>query len=364
MKRILSVLFAVLLLAVPSFAQDNEATIADIVVASTEAETPEFTTLLAAVSAADASILEALANPEAELTVFAPTDAAFAALAEALGEEAFNEILTEEGTPRLNEILLYHVLGSTVLSGDVVAGLEGAGMDDMMMEEDDEEASEEDDMMDMMGISFPAVTLSGQTIDVAGALTEDGTIDLEAGITIDGANLNLEMIDIEAANGVIHVIDAVLVPELRTIADIVIELASAEEDAEFTTLLTAVQAADPAVVETLSDPAAALTVFAPVDAAFAAVEGLEDIVADTELLTTILLYHVYPGTIYSFQLGDMVDDMGAVTIAMADGSEATITVTDMGVMINDANIVLELVDIEASNGVIHVIDAVLVPTME
>ena len=172
------------------------------------------------------------------------------------------------------------------------------------------------------------------------------------------------MIDIEASNGVIHVIDAVLVPELRTIADIVIETASMEEDAEFTTLLTAVQAADPSVVETLSDPTAELTVFAPVDSAFAAVEGLEDIVADTDLLTTILLYHVYPGTVYSFQLGDLVDDMGSVTIEMADGSEATITVSDMGVMINEANIVLELVDIEASNGVIHVIDAVIVPPME
>lgn len=346
MKRIVSILFAVLLLVVPSFAQDEEQTIADIVVASTEAETPEFTTLLAAVSAADASILEALSDPEAELTVFAPTDAAFAALAEALGEEAFNEILTEEGTPRLNEILLYHVLGATVLSGDVVAGLEGA------------EAG------DMGEVSFPAVTLSGQTLDVAGSVTEEGAIDLEAGITIDDANLVLEMIDIEASNGVIHVIDAVLVPELRTIADIVIEFAGMEEDAEFTTLLTAVQAADPAVVETLSDPTAELTVFAPVDAAFAAVEGLEDIVADTELLTNILLYHVYPGTVYSFQLGDLVDDMGAVTIEMADGSEATITVSDMGVTINEANIVLELVDIEASNGVIHVIDAVIVPPME
>lgn len=361
MRRILSVLFAVLLLVVPSFAQDD-ATIADIVVASTEAETPEFTTLLAAVSAADASILEALANPEAELTVFAPTDAAFAALAEALGEDAFNEILTEEGTPRLNEILLYHVLGSTVLSGDVVAGLEAAGMDDMMMEEDGE--MEEDSEMDMGVVSFPAVTLSGQTIDVAGTLAEDGSLDFSAGITIDSANLVLEMIDIEASNGVIHVIDAVLVPELRTIADIVIEFAGMDEDAEFTTLLTAVLAANPAVVETLSDPTAELTVFAPVDSAFAAVEGLDAIVADTELLTNILLYHVFPGTAYSFQLGDMVDEMGSVTVEMADGSEATVTVSDMGVMINDANIVLELVDIEAMNGVIHVIDAVLVPSME
>ena len=134
--------------------------------------------------------------------------------------------------------------------------------------------------------------------------------------------------------------------------------------AEFTTLLTAVSAADPAVLELLADPTAEVTVFAPTDAAFATVEGLDDIVADTALLTTILQYHVFPGTVYSFQLGDIVDDMGTAEIEMADGSTATITVSDMGVMINDANIVLEMVDIEAANGVIHVIDAVIVPPME
>lgn len=346
MKRVLGMLFAVLLLVVPSFAQDDmDSTIADIVVASAGAEDAEFTTLLAAVSAADPAILEALSNPEAELTVFAPTDAAFAALAEALGEEAFNEILSEEGTPRLNEILMYHVVGAVVPSADVVAGLEGAEADDMG------------------AVSFPVVTLSGQTFDVAGSLTEDGAVDLEAGITVAEANLVLEMIDIEAANGVIHVIDAVIVPELRTIADIVVELTEAETP-EFTTLLTAVGAADPAVLELLADPTAEVTVFAPIDAAFAAVDGLDDIVADTALLTTILQYHVFSGTVYSFQLGDLVDDTGTAVIEMADGSEATITVSDMGVMINDANIVLELVDIEASNGVIHVIDAVIVPPME
>lgn len=285
MKQLLALLFASLLLVVPTFADGHETgTIADIVVASTEAETPEFTTLLAAVSAADPGILEALANEEAELTVFAPTDAAFAALAEALGEEAFTEILTEEGTPRLNEILGYHVLSGVVASADVVAGLEGAEADDMG------------------AVSFPAVTLSGQAIDVAGTVDDMGAIDLSAGITIDSANLVLEMIDIEAANGTIHVIDAVLVPELRTIADIVVELTEAEEP-EFTTLLTAVGAADPAVLELLADPTAEVTVFAPVDAAFAAVEGLDGIVADTELLTTILQYHVFPGAVYSWQIG-------------------------------------------------------------
>lgn len=341
MKRILVLLFALLLVAAPVLAQEETNTIADIVVASTEADMPEFTTLLAAVSAADPGILEALSNPEAELTVFAPTDAAFATLAEALGEEAFNEILSEEGTPRLNEILMYHVVDGIVPSSAVVEGLSSAEADDMG------------------AVSFPVVTLSGQYFDVAGTMGDEG-LDLEAGITVGEANLVLDMIDIEADNGVIHVIDAVLVPELNTIADIVVAATEAETP-EFTTLLTAVGAADPAVLELLSDPTAEVTVFAPTDAAFAAVEGLEDIVADTALLTTILQYHVYPGTVYSFQLGDVVDDMGTATITMADGSDATITVSDMGAMINEANIVLEMVDIEASNGVIHVIDAVIVP---
>ena len=344
MFRIVAVVLLVLslLLSLPVLADGHDATIADIVVASAEGDMPEFTTLLAAVSAADSSILGALADADAELTVFAPTDAAFAALAEALGEEAFGEILSEEGTPRLNEILLYHVVGGVVGSADVVAALSGAEADDMGH------------------VSIPVVTLSGQALDIAGTMGEDG-LDLSAGITVAEANLVLDMVDIEASNGVIHVIDAVIVPELRTIADIVVELAGADEP-EFTTLLTAVGAADPAVLALLADPAAAVTVFAPVDAAFAAVEGLDDIVADQALLTAVLQYHVLPGAVYSFQLGGLVDDMGQATVAMASGAEATISVSDMGVMIDGANILLDLVDIEASNGVIHVIDAVIVPS--
>ncbi|MCY4021781.1 MAG: fasciclin domain-containing protein [Chloroflexi bacterium] len=330
-----------LLISAKAFADGGGSTIADIVVASAGAEAAEFTTLLAAVSAADPAILEALADPEAALTVFAPTDAAFAALAEALGDDAFKAILTEAGTPRLNEILRYHVLAGAVRSADVVAGLSGAEADAMG------------------GVSFPAVTLSGQALDIAGTVGEDG-LDLAAGITVAEANLVLEMIDIEASNGVIHVIDAVIVPELRSIAEIVGDLAGAENP-EFTTLLGAVGAADPAVLDALGDASAELTVFAPLDSAFAAVAGLEEIVADTSLLTAILQYHVLPGTVYSFQIGDLVDDMGQVVVAMANGSEATISVSDMGVMIDGANIVLALADIEASNGVIHVIDAVITP---
>ena len=330
-----------LLAALPVMADGHEATIADIVVASAQSETPEFSTLLAAVSAADPGILEALSDADAGLTVFAPTDAAFAALAADLGEDAFGEILSEAGTPRLNEILLYHVVGGVVGSADVVAALSEAEAEDSGH------------------VSVPVLTLSGQALTIAGTIGEEG-LDLAAGIAIGESHLVLDMVDIEASSGVIHVVDAVLVPELRTIADIVVEASSADEP-EFSTLLAAVGAADPSVLALLSDPAAAVTVFAPVDAAFAMVEGLDDIIADTALLTTVLQYHVLPSAIHSFQLGDLVDDMGQATVSMASGNEATISVTDMGVMIDGANVLLDLVDIEASNGVIHVIDAVIVP---
>ena len=343
MRKLTIALFiaVALIVAIPAWADGHEMTIADTVVAAAAAEAPEFTTLLAAVSAADPGILAALADPEAELTVFAPTDAAFAALAEALGEEAFNAILSEAGTPRLNEILLYHVVAGAIGSADVAAALESAEADDMGH------------------VAVPVVTLSGQAFDVAGSVGEDG-LDLAAGITIAEANLVLDMVDIQTSNGIIHVIDAVILPELRTIADIVVELAGADE-AEFTTLLTAVGAADPAVLELLADPTASITVFAPLDAAFAAVEGLDDIVADTALLTTILQYHVAPGAVYSFQIAGLLDDMNQARLTMANGSDATISVSDMGVMIDGAHILLDLADIEASNGLIHVIDAVIAP---
>ena len=335
-----AIVFA-LLVSLPGLADGHENTIADIVVASSQAETPEFATLLAAVSAADPAILEALAEPEAELTVFAPTDAAFAALAEALGEEAFNAILSEEGTPRLNEILRAHVVAGAVASADVVAALSSAEADDMGQ------------------VSVPVVTLSSQAIDVAGSMGDEG-LDLGAGITVANANLALDMLDIEASNGIIHVIDAVILPELRTIADIVVELASADEP-QFTTLLRAVGAADPAILELLAEPSADITVFAPLDSAFAAIDGLDDIVADSALLSGILQYHVTAGSLYSFQIGSLLDDMGQAALSMANGSEATLSVSDMGVMIDGAHILLDLVDIEASNGLIHVIDAVILP---
>ncbi len=128
---------------------------------------------------------------------------------------------------------------------------------------------------------------------------------------------------------------------------------TAADAGTFTTLLAAAEAAG--LVETLSGEGP-LTVFAPTDEAFAALpEGtVEGLLADTDALTAILTYHVVSGAVMS---GDLSDGMMAPTV---NGADITVTLGD-AVMINDATVVAA--DIEASNGVIHVIDTVLIPPM-
>ncbi len=119
----------------------------------------------------------------------------------------------------------------------------------------------------------------------------------------------------------------------------------------FNTLLAAATAAG--LVDTLKGDGP-FTVFAPTDDAFAALpEGtVEALLADPEALAGILTYHVVPGAVMST---DLVDDMKAGTV---NGAEITIDL-DNGVMVNDATVVAA--DVEASNGVIHVIDKVILP---
>jgi phosphate transport system substrate-binding protein len=94
-----------------------------------------------------------------------------------------------------------------------------------------------------------------------------------------------------------------------------------------------------------------LTVFAPTDAAFEALGiGAEDLLGMPELATTIVTYHVVPGTVMSTDLSNMM-------APSLEGSELTINVSDMGVMVDQANVTAA--DLEASNGVVHVIDSVL-----
>jgi transforming growth factor-beta-induced protein len=267
-------------------------TVVDIIVGS-----PDHTTLEAAVLAAE---LDGTLSGEGPFTVFAPTDAAFAALPEGTVEALLADI------PALTAILTYHVVGSTALSGD---------------------------LSDKQKI----VTLNGKKVTI--------TID-EMGVKINGVAMVVAA-DLLADNGVVHVIDAVLLPPPATVADIVVS------SPDHNTLEAALGAAG--LVGTLSGDGP-FTVFAPTDAAFAALpEGtVEALLADIPTLTAILTYHVVGAEAWS---GDLSNKQKIVTL---NGKKVTITIDEMGVKINGVAMVVAA-DILANNGVVHVIDAVLLP---
>jgi uncharacterized surface protein with fasciclin (FAS1) repeats len=128
---------------------------------------------------------------------------------------------------------------------------------------------------------------------------------------------------------------------------------TAVADGRFTTLATALTAAD--LIDTLKGEGP-YTVFAPTDDAFAALpEGtLEALLADIPTLSDILLYHVVPGKVMA------ADVVGLTSATTAQGTDIAISVDGDTVMINDATVLIT--DIETSNGVIHVIDTVIIPS--
>ena len=264
-----------------------------------------FTTLVAALQAAE--LVDAL-KAEGPFTVFAPTDDAFAALPEG----TLDSLLLPENKQTLTDILLYHVVEGKVMAADVT-GLKSA------------------------------TTLLGK----------DVTVKVDMGnVYINDAKVIIT--DIETSNGVIHVVDAVILPPTEEAAsNTIVDIAVA--DGRFTTLVAAVTAAD--LVETLSGEGP-FTVFAPTDDAFAALpEGTLDsllLPENKQQLTDILLYHVVSGKVMA---ADVVTLPSATTVL---GKDVTITVKDGKVFLNDTVEVI-ITDIEASNGVIHVIDAVLLP---
>ena len=265
-----------------------------------------FPTLLAAVEAA--GLADALSDDSASLTVFAPTEAAFAALPEG----TLDALLADPEA--LANILTYHVLDSEV-------GV-GAALD-----------------------LAPTTVATLQGGDIALTKRDDDYLYVNLSQVVD--------YDIEASNGVIHVIDSVLLPpdltpSTMTIAEI------AQADGNFDTLVTALTAAN--LVGTVNDPDASLTVFAPTDAAFEELgeAAVNYLLNNLEILESTLLYHVVAGAELT-----SIDAIAATgtSLVMANGDEATISLGESGLMIEGANIVTT--DIVASNGIIHVIDVVL-----
>ena len=299
--------------ATPEAAQEAPAA-ATLDIVDTAIGAGSFTTLVAAVEAA--GLVDALKG-EGPFTVFAPTDDAFAALP----KETLDALLADPSGD-LTQILLYHVVEGKVMAAAVTDGLE-------------------------------ATTLQGSPVTFTAA---DGSVKINEATIVTT--------DIEASNGVIHVIDAVILPPTAAAAEAPAEAPAAMLDivdtavgaGSFTTLVAAVEAAG--LVDALKGEGP-FTVFAPTDDAFAALpkDTLDALLADPSGdLTQILLYHVLEGKVMA---ADVTDGLEAATL---QGAPVTFTVADGSVKINDATIVTT--DIETSNGVIHVIDAVITPPTE
>ncbi len=293
--------------------------------------------LVGALVQADAGLVEALSDTDATYTVFAPTNSAFEALLEGLdGYDSLEDFDTAEEKALLATILKYHV----------VSGI----------------AAKSTDLSDGQAIG----TLQG----------EDVTIDLDGGVFIEDATMDkaeVTLANVEASNGVVHLIDKVLLPQeiidalngdggmdAKNLVEIVVE----------TEALSILEAAviKAGLVETLSSEGP-FTVFAPTDDAFVALlgalgddyNGLDDFDTDAEmmLLTDILLYHVIAGA--EVKAADLAE--GSVETALAGNAIDVIASGDTFV-IGDASEVdanITATDIMASNGVAHTIDKVLLP---
>ena len=271
-----------------------------------------FTTLVAALEATGLDVT--LSDMDSSFTVFAPTDDAFALL----GDGTIAALLDD--TETLTDILTYHVIGAEIDSS-------------------------------------AAISSAGSTVEMVNGDS--------VGLSLDGDNLlvntvTVTTVDVEADNGVIHVIDAVLMPpaEKGTPTMNIVDTAVAAGD--FGTLVTALQAAG--LDATLADETQSFTVFAPTDAAFAMIDPdtLDLLLADTEALSDVLLQHVVSGEVSSVT----AYTLNGLSAATASGAEIPIAINSELDTLTFGGATVTTTDIYTTNGVIHVIDMVVVADVE
>lgn len=288
------------LLAAPIAAQGNTDTAKKADIVDTAVAAGAFKTLAAALGAAN--LVETLKG-KGPFTVFAPTDAAFAKLPKGTVET----LLKKKNLGTLTSILTYHVVAGNMPAKMV---LKQGGL----------------------------VTLNGQRAALA--------MDKMSKPSIGGAKIITT--DIQCSNGVIHVIDAVMMPTSGNIVEV------ASKAGSFKTLIAAAKAAGLVGVLTGKGP---FTVLAPTDAAFAKLPaGTVEMLLKPEnkaKLAKILTYHVVAGRAFA------ADVAKATSVKSVEGSAIKITAKGGKVMANNATIVAT--DINASNGVVHVIDQVILP---
>jgi uncharacterized surface protein with fasciclin (FAS1) repeats len=273
---------------------------------------PDFSTLVQAVNAADLD--DTLSSP-GTYTIFAPTNEAF----EKLPSSTLKKLLNPMYKPQLTDLLLYHALGDEVLSSDLSDGME-------------------------------ATTLNGEEITIT---LNPPRINQKSKIIIEDG-----LYDIEASNGVIHAIDTLLTP--TSYNQNIVDIADSDTD-NFSTLLLAAKKAG--LVDELTGDGP-FTLFAPTNDAFDKLPPgtLDDLLlpANKKTLQDILLYHVVPGNIVSSELSTK----SASLPTLLNGQSITVEKVGKSIYANGhkrkgAKVID--VDIIASNGVIHVIDKVLLP---
>ena len=271
-----------------------------------------FTTLVAAL---EATGLDAtLSDMDSSFTVFAPTDDAFALL----GDETIAALLDDTDT--LTAILTYHVIGAEIDSS-------------------------------------AAISSAGSTVEMVNG---DST-----GLSLDGDNLlvntvTVTTVDVEADNGVIHVIDAVLIPPVDKGTPTMNIVDTAVSAGDFGTLVTALQAAG--LDATLADETQSFTVFAPTDAAFAMIDPdtLDLLLADTDALSAVLLQHVVSGEVSSVT----AYTLNGLSATTASGAEIPVAINSELDTLTFGGATVTTTDIYTTNGVIHVIDMVVVADVE
>ena len=279
-------------------------------------ETPNLTSLVAALTAADGDLVTVLQG-DGPFTVLAPTNDAFTAFLSANGFNTLEDVPTDV----LTQILLNHVIMADVVANDLITS--GAGYTNTLA----------------TGPNNNAMSLYFNT---------------SAGVTFNGVS-TVTQADIEATNGTIHIVDAVIgIPTVVTFA---------VADPSFSTLVTALTDLTPATdfVSTLEGEGP-FTVFAPTNEAFSALPAIPE----EEALTQVLLYHVVGGNVTSSDLTNpgettaetLQGDSITITLPGSEGNIANITdasgATDIGIV---------AVDVQAGNGVIHVLNKVMIPNL-
>lgn len=279
----------------------------------------QFKTLTALVK--QAGLAGALSKP-GNLTVFAPTDRAFAALKKN-NPELFQKVASDKML--LKSVLTYHVIGKRIPAAVATTAAKK---------------------------NLKIKTLQGERIAFS---LKNGRIVLN-----DSARVILP--NVRASNGIIHAINSVLVPPSLTAEPAptksIVEIAAGNP--EFSTLVSLVQKAG--LVGAISS-AGPFTVFAPTNAAFeklakAAPATYAAVVADPALLTKVLTYHVVAGAIKSTQAISVAQQNGKVN--SLEGEPISFSIKDGKLTLNGTSTVVAA-DVMATNGVIHVIDTVIVP---